>query len=298
MKVCPDCGTQYTDETLRFCLQDGASLVSSGADPTVSLAGAGPETAIRPASRPSSDSVETRWARPEAATDVSSVPSGNGGGSRTLAIVAAILALLVIVLVGFAGLWLFFGDSLRAALFANNGDRSNVNAVSVNNSPGRTPSPTPGVSTTASPSASRQPTPGPTASVEATHDKSGVPDQGIQEEINGWRSQSESGNVDGYMEHYAPIVDYYNRSGASKAFVRADKMRAFSRYSQIRVKITDLSWTINPAGDTATAVFDKEWDFRGTGNSSGKVRQRMEFRNINGRWLITGEHDVKVYYTN
>jgi hypothetical protein len=30
MKRCPNCGTTYTDETLRFCLADGASLVFIG----------------------------------------------------------------------------------------------------------------------------------------------------------------------------------------------------------------------------------------------------------------------------
>lgn len=29
MKHCPACGTQYTDDTIRFCLQDGLSLVES-----------------------------------------------------------------------------------------------------------------------------------------------------------------------------------------------------------------------------------------------------------------------------
>ena len=29
MKHCPACGTQYTDNTIRFCLQDGSSLVES-----------------------------------------------------------------------------------------------------------------------------------------------------------------------------------------------------------------------------------------------------------------------------
>lgn len=34
MKKCPQCGTVYTDESLRFCLADGAVL-DSGAEPTV-----------------------------------------------------------------------------------------------------------------------------------------------------------------------------------------------------------------------------------------------------------------------
>ena len=34
MKKCPQCGTTYTDESLRFCLADGAAL-DSGEEPTV-----------------------------------------------------------------------------------------------------------------------------------------------------------------------------------------------------------------------------------------------------------------------
>jgi len=40
MKNCPQCGTQYSDDSLSFCLQDGTPLVGSEADtPTVVLGG-------------------------------------------------------------------------------------------------------------------------------------------------------------------------------------------------------------------------------------------------------------------
>ena len=35
MKLCPTCGTNYSDETLRFCLEDGTPLVDAGEQPTV-----------------------------------------------------------------------------------------------------------------------------------------------------------------------------------------------------------------------------------------------------------------------
>jgi len=65
----------------------------------------------------------------------------------------------------------------------------------------------------------------------------------------------------------------------------------------MNVNISNMTVTVGTAGDTATAVFDKEWTFVGSGTSSGKVRSKLEFRKINGKWLITSERDVKVYYT-
>jgi hypothetical protein len=35
MKKCSNCGTTYTDETLKFCLADGAALDAQGEEPTV-----------------------------------------------------------------------------------------------------------------------------------------------------------------------------------------------------------------------------------------------------------------------
>lgn len=41
MKLCPKCDTRYSDDTLRFCLTDGASLIStsSSAEKTVEMSG-------------------------------------------------------------------------------------------------------------------------------------------------------------------------------------------------------------------------------------------------------------------
>jgi hypothetical protein len=99
------------------------------------------------------------------------------------------------------------------------------------------------------------------------------------------------------MSGYAPTVDYYRRRGASAQFVRADKARAFNRYTSMRVNISNLDVSIDPAGEGATATFDKEWTFSGGGTNTGKVRSELRFRLIGGRWLITGERDVRVYYT-
>ena len=57
MKICPHCQTRYTDDTLQFCLQDGAALTSDDAQtsmPTVAFDGE-TETVVK--SRPT-DQIE------------------------------------------------------------------------------------------------------------------------------------------------------------------------------------------------------------------------------------------------
>ena len=107
----------------------------------------------------------------------------------------------------------------------------------------------------------------------------------------------ESHDLSGLMSNYADTLDYYTKRGMSSGSVRADKARAFSLYRSMNVSISNLDVTAGPSGDTATATFDKEWTFTGSGTSQGKVRSQLIFRNSNGRWLITSERDLKVYYT-
>ena len=52
MKKCPQCSTQYSDDSLSFCLQDGTPLQGSGEDtPTVVLGGSGAPVTRRDAVR-------------------------------------------------------------------------------------------------------------------------------------------------------------------------------------------------------------------------------------------------------
>jgi len=120
----------------------------------------------------------------------------------------------------------------------------------------------------------------------------------VSESINNWRSLGEARDLDSYMSNYADRVDYYNRSGVTRGAVRSDKARAFGLYSSMNYTLSNMNVSVDDSGTRATAEFDKEWDFRGSRPSSGKVRSQLRLRNEGGRWLITGERDLKVYYTN
>jgi hypothetical protein len=289
MKVCPECKTQYSDDTLRFCLQDGTPLVEPF-DPAPTLVMNRPEIETDPRGR--------RIDIPVANDDRNPPPPGTNavferpvkGRSRTpITIAATALGMLLLFGIGGLGAWLYFSNRNPEAVnssAATNTQVRNTNAYSnVNMQP-----PPSATKTASSPNANGNSRPPQNVDHQAIK-------QEVTQKLMGWRSETEALDIDSYMAHYAPTVDYYNRSGVSAAYVRTDKQRAFSRFDAIRMDISKISVTSDPSGDTATAVFDKEWEFSGERNSSGKVRQMIRFRNINGEWLITAEKDLKVYYT-
>ena len=115
MKQCPDCRTTYTDETLRFCLQEGGTLVEV----------AEAETVIRPGVRVDVPS-----------TNYPTIKTAPTKGSPIIKIVVAVL------IVGFLGLVVLGGAGaifyLRSA-----GTTLAVASPTPTASPTRSPSPTP-----------------------------------------------------------------------------------------------------------------------------------------------------------
>ena len=280
MKTCPACLTQYTDDTLQYCLQDGSPLtaVSQTAAPTVAFGET--ETLVNP--RSGERRLDTK---PSLGNDVEALRGTRAGrGSRT-ALAVAITALLMLLVFGVLGIaaFLYFRDrsssDRSSALPANTADNR---AGSQASSPPISPTPSP-----------RTPLPSPTP------DKPRVVDPDTRDEviseIDNWRESTESMDLDSLTDHYAPRVDYYNKRGVDPGYIRGDKSRAFARFTEIQMSLSNIQLALNDKGDRITAVFDKEWRFSGERTSAGKVRQQLELSNIDGRWLITAERDLKVY---
>lgn len=137
------------------------------------------------------------------------------------------------------------------------------------------------------------PTPKPTLNPkEADEIKSDVKDV-----IKDWNEALEDHDLDSHLERYADSVDYYKSGSVGVGKIRADKQRAFEAYDNINLDISNLKITPDASGEKATAIFDKEWKFEGEEKfSKGKVQQQLQFAKINGKWRITGEKDLKVYY--
>lgn len=301
MKYCPTCQTRYTDETLRFCLQDGsplAEIVDSGSNmPTVAFDS---EETIMSSRRVEPLRVELpgleRRTQLPAQDKIPVAPPVRTKKSNT-AFIVLLTALVTLLLLGGGaiGTWLFMKNrKTDVAATVNNAPRTNraTNANSVNNqensagnseSNALTPTPT----ATASP----KPTLKPEETKNITAD--------VENVIDEWKGASENLDINSHLSNYADTVDYYKAGKVSRARVRADKQTAFEQYDSINFNISNVKITPDALGEKATAVFDKEWTFEGAEkSSSGKVQQLLTLAKINGRWLITGEKDLKVYYVD
>jgi hypothetical protein len=287
MRICPTCRTQYTDDTLRFCLQDGATLVEQLESDTPTVAFKKEHETVEHGAQTSSRSGLTTSSDEELTRVAAANKSGGRRSGILIALVVVLGVLLVVVVAGALGTWLYLRGSGRVSTSSNNAN-VNANGALYGNSVTNPPTPIPFPSNTST----STPLPTPTPHVDSERAR-----QDVSQTIHGWKSMAESKNLDAYMGNYADAIDYYNHSGASRSYVRSDKSRAFEMYDSIRVDLSNMNVSVDESGNKATATFDKEWDFRGSRNSSGKVQTQLKLRNVNGQWRIVGERDLRVYYT-
>lgn len=148
------------------------------------------------------------------------------------------------------------------------------------------------------------PTPDPSVAAttrqsNARSNTSVAPEVEIRNLLDGWVGAARAHDLDAQMRCYADTLDvYYKYQGVSKDRVWQDRQRAFQKYSSLDVSLSDISITVDRTGATATATFDKIWNFSGEKSFSGSVRQMLWLSKVGGYWLITGEKDLKVHYVN
>jgi len=304
MKQCPTCQSQYTDDSLQFCLQDGSPLRLAAGSPESSLPGYGEQETVvsgRPSSQINTPHVTnpTGWNPNEFQSDGAVRTPGKKSNATVAVLLTAFVMLLLFSFVGI-GAWLYFkgvssDDNKNILLAKKRPDSDRVSNTSV--APSDTTRTTPIPMATALPETSSSSS---NANVTSTNsapvDKEQVK-RDVSQKVYSWKSAAESRNLDTYMSNYAGTVDYYNKKAASVGSVRADKQKAFTTYDSIKITLSNMSVTPDAAGDTAVAVFDKEWVFQGTKYSAGKVQTQLKLKKVSGQWLITGERDLKVYYT-
>lgn len=296
MKYCPQCQTTYTDDTLRFCLQDGTPLAdvseTSSRLPTVSFTD--DETLVSPRKvEPLRVPVENQpnWEQSRE-TKISAIPAQPKKSRVALAVF--LTAFVMLLLFGGAiGAWFYLKNNRKETAQATNSkvvtnqNPKNENKTETSPSPTESPKellPSPSPTPTAAPSPDFNPK---------------IVENEVSEKIHDWASATETLDMASLGSYYANQVDYYNKKGVSAAYVQNDKNRAFNKYDDLEINISNMRVTPNTTGDEATAVFDKEWDFQGAESpSSGKVQSQLQFKKINGKWLITSEKDLKVYYVN
>lgn len=301
MKRCPTCQTVYADDTLIFCLQDGATLLSEEAstppasyDPHATLRVSSSQSHRNSAQTEILDAHSQQTERmPQTADTVGHEPRATAqnsfSGTRPpktntpLVVGLTVVATLILVALGGVGAWFFFrsdpappqpNQNTPPVVNGNTSGSASPNANSVKPSPASSPTP-------------------------AQVDAAAVREQ-VTAALNGWTAASRARDLDKHMSFYADTLDtYYNASNVSSSRVRSDRARAYQIYNTLDVELSDIKVTPDPAGDKATATFDKTWTFEGDEKySSGSVHQKIWLAKLGGRWRITGEKDLQVYYVN
>ncbi|MDQ3324000.1 MAG: hypothetical protein M3525_16420 [Acidobacteriota bacterium] len=308
MKYCPQCQTTYTDDLLKYCLKDGAPL-GEVFDSTASNADFADEKTVASIRR-----VEPITIPVQQNTPVQNPPAQNrqpvespvvamqseARRSKTGSIVAlTILGTLLFLGIAGIGAMLYFRN--QEPDVAANVNIAPVNrSVNTNSANAQTSNLTANQNTNAN-FADDSPSPTPTATPQPAIDPQPAEDVAaeVEDAVDEWKNATENLDIGGQLSQYAETVDYYRSGRVSRARVRADKDRAFGVYDSVNIDISNLKITQDESGENATALFDKEWNFEGdASNSSGKVRQQLTFSKIGGKWLITGERDLRVYYVN
>ncbi len=270
MKHCPSCKQIYGDD-VRFCYADGTSLVGGAAE--------------QPGERPTAMPIDGAQSPPY----VSKVKTLELPSTTNIALIG--MAFFAILAAGAIILWMLsISNATRNA--ADTGQTNTPTPSQTRGNERRLPTPNARNDNIPANRDSYQMTP--TAQTENQEQTRGK----VLDTIDAWKQAGESRDIDDYMAFYGDVIDYYRKPESSKSFVRGDKQRAFTKFQTATVNITDLNVSLGADGESAEALFDKEWLYDGRTRFSGKVRQRLRLRRIDDRWLIFGERDIKVYYVN
>jgi eukaryotic-like serine/threonine-protein kinase len=117
----------------------------------------------------------------------------------------------------------------------------------------------------------------------------------VTETLNGWVEAMGRHDLDTYMSYYAGTLDaYYKRGSVSRADVRADKARAFSRFATLDIQLNNVNIRADETGARVVVTYDKVYDFTEADGRhfSGSARSGLWLEKSGNRWLITSEKDL------
>jgi hypothetical protein len=173
MKTCPQCGTQYSDDTLLFCLQDGSPLAEPLTEtPTVFLGDEETVAARRNAVRvPISDPEPAAWDQSRVTQTAPATSEKKGSNTALIVAVTAVVMLIIFGVIGIAAI-VFLRNAQQASV--QNSYATPANVRTGNNSDSSTPA-VPSPTKTAASTPKPPPSPSPTIDNELPPPPPGVP---------------------------------------------------------------------------------------------------------------------------
>lgn len=281
MKYCPSCPNQYSDDTLKFCLQDGTPLSAAPAKQSAvdTVAFAMPVT-----EQHFPQTTDFRVATPEAGRTRANIVVPQPKNSSRKWLVAAAVAIPVMVICaagGGAGYFYFSSKSVRAQIESPEGVSAPAQVETRNES--------------------KQP---PAELIKASDGKevTKTPDpEAIKAEIANlverWKDLAEGHNADKLAQMYGEKVDYLGTPGTASAQIKSALEKTFATYNEIDIDISNLVVAVDAEGTAATALFDKEWAHEAAPKlSEGKAHFKLHLQKSGDEWKIVTEKQLKVYY--
>ncbi|MEQ1763163.1 MAG: nuclear transport factor 2 family protein [Pyrinomonadaceae bacterium] len=281
MKYCPSCLNQYTDLTLKFCLQDGTPLSVMPQKPpqkqstidTVAFSQPITETSFLPTTgfRVEQQNRTQHNVRPEA---VKTAKRSN----RALVALAVIVPVATLSVAGIGSGWYLLKDRLAAMLEQKETQQEDQMSAA----------PVPAAS--AVPETMKVNDPPVSTDAEAVRAE-------IANLVEQWKDLTEGHNAEELSQMYGEKVDYLGKSGTTTAEVRSSLQKIFDEYNEIDVNITNMSVAVDAEGTAATALFDNEWDYEANPKlASGKAHTKLHFQRADSDWKIVSERQLKIYY--
>lgn len=264
VKVCPQCNSSYTDESLQFCLSDGTPLVATE---TNSASWHSAETIYDPNIIIQQPSPHQTSPNSNSQTNSSlQINSGTFQSAQKSSNLFVLIGLAVLLGgIAFGSYWLFFRE--------NSGDVNKTNLTQTNET--------------------KRPV------VELSPEQNAQVIKEVTALLQTWNTANKERKIEDHIKCYADTLEvYYKESGKDKNHVKADRLRAYQLFDSIDIQIDNIK--ITPESETsASATFDKTWTFKNSKKvSTGSVQQEFNFIKKDGKWLINGEKDTKVYYVN
>jgi hypothetical protein len=129
---------------------------------------------------------------------------------------------------------------------------------------------------------------------------SGGDEAAVRATVDRWIRTAIDRDLEAHMDCYAPSMShYFKKDGVDIQLVRRDKESFFRKYDRLDLyAVSDVS--IRTLGDgRADATFRKEWDAvtHAGVHYKGAERQRLELRQFGGRWKISSEVELEIYWT-
>ncbi len=289
MKHCPLCESQYADETLRFCLQDGTPLADAAKQSAVdTIAFNNPVTSGKilqtEEMRVQFTDHTQNWNNPPVGKTAVQMPEKKSK-SPVAVLMTAAAVLLILGVIGIpSGFYLNKQNETpdKAGLPPNGVEKKNA------------------TDTAGLPSESleEKPVQSPGNSAPQSNADSETAKKEITDIVSAWKGLAESRNLAEYMSKYAETVEYYDKPGASLKEIRGEMQKLFSTYNDIDLTLTNMHVAVEADGLKATAIFDKEWAYENNKDLiEGKAHTELQFQKNGNEWKIVSEKHLKVYYT-